>query len=119
MSIGKAIIYLREVYELTQLELAEKLGINKSVLSRIEAETRPVRDDELIKIADFFDISADYLLGRKEVSNLLISKQRLARRDMEILKGYRSAPDAIKKIIDTALEPYMKKKDAPSEQEAV
>ncbi|MBR4695670.1 MAG: helix-turn-helix transcriptional regulator, partial [Selenomonadaceae bacterium] len=38
--------------DILQQELANTIGINVSVLSRIENGTRPVRDDELIKIAD-------------------------------------------------------------------
>jgi transcriptional regulator with XRE-family HTH domain len=51
---------------LTQLELSNKLNINNSVLSRIEAGKRAVEDNELIKFADFFNVDSDYLLGRKD-----------------------------------------------------
>lgn len=54
---------------LTQLELSNKLDINNSVLSRIEAGKRPVEDNELIKFADFFEVDSDYLLGRTNVRN--------------------------------------------------
>lgn len=64
MGIGDRIRYLREKRGWTQLELAEKLNINNSVLSRIESNKRPVEDDLLTKIADLFGESADYLLGR-------------------------------------------------------
>lgn len=115
MSVGSAIIYLRELLDLTQGELAEKVGINRSVLNRIELGTRAIRDDELVKLADYFDISADYLLGRKEVTNVLV--RRIPQKELNVLKGYRSAPEAIKKIIDTAVEPYIKTRDEPSEKE--
>ncbi|WP_311564343.1 helix-turn-helix domain-containing protein [Peptoniphilus duerdenii] len=55
---------LRQQKNLTQKELAKKLNINHSVLSRIETNERPIKDDELLKIADFFNVSTDYLLGR-------------------------------------------------------
>lgn len=45
---------LRQKNNLTQKELAEKLDINYSVLSRIETNDRPIKGDELLKIADFF-----------------------------------------------------------------
>ena len=66
MSIGKKIIELRESQGLTQSMLAEKININRSVLNRIELESRPIRADELKLIADFFHVSTDYLLGRDE-----------------------------------------------------
>ena len=64
MSVSANIVKLRERQGLNQKELAESLNMNRSVLNRIENGTRPVRDDELKIIADYFDVSADYLLGR-------------------------------------------------------
>ncbi len=68
MSVSSRIVNLRERCGLNQKELAENLHMNRSVLNRIENGTRPVRDDELKIFADYFDVSADYLLGR-DVSN--------------------------------------------------
>lgn len=69
MKSGFIIKKIREQNKISQAELAEKIGINNSVLSRIESGDRQLRDDELIKIADFFNVSADYLLGRTNVRN--------------------------------------------------
>lgn len=64
MRIGERIKELREGRGWTQLELAQKLGINNSVLSRIEANKRPVEDILMAGLADLFEVDADYLLGR-------------------------------------------------------
>ncbi len=69
MKPGAIIKKLREDNKLSQAELADNIGINNSVLSRIESGDRQLRDDELIKIADFFNVSTDYLLGRTTVRN--------------------------------------------------
>lgn len=65
---GDRIKKLREREGLTQLDLAKKVGINNSVLSRIEAGKRPVEDNEMNLFADFFDVTTDYLLGRTDNS---------------------------------------------------
>ena len=64
MSVSSRIVELRDRLGLNQKELAESLNMNRSVLNRIENGTRPVRDDELKIFADYFNVSADYLLGR-------------------------------------------------------
>src|SRR5690625_937040 len=63
MSIGKRIINLREKHNLSQRELATRLDINVSVMNRIESGERAIRDTELIKIAQIFNVKTDYLLG--------------------------------------------------------
>lgn len=65
MSIsGDRIRHLREAKNLSQLELANRIGINNSVLSRIESGRRPMADSEINSFADFFDVSGNYILGR-------------------------------------------------------
>lgn len=55
---------LREDNDITQKELAEKLNIAKSTLSGYENETSEPSFAILFKIADFFNVSIDYILGR-------------------------------------------------------
>ncbi|BCS80621.1 helix-turn-helix domain-containing protein [Anaerocellum diazotrophicum] len=54
---------LREKANLTQNELAEKLGIGRATLSNYELGVRKPDIDTLQKIAMYFDVSSDYLLG--------------------------------------------------------
>ena len=55
---------LRRSKELTQVQLAEKLGVKKQSISNWENDNIAPSIDMLIKIADFFQVSTDYLLGR-------------------------------------------------------
>ena len=68
MDVSSKISDLRKNHNLTQKELSDKIGINQSVLNRIEKGTRPIRDDELKTIADYFNVSTDYLLGRDNLN---------------------------------------------------
>lgn len=63
------IIDLREKQNITQTELAKQMDLDKSSMSKIENGTRKVSSDELSKLASIFNVSTDYLLGRKEPSN--------------------------------------------------
>lgn len=58
---------LREDRDLTQKEVAELLNTSQTVYSRYERgfQTMPVR--HLIKLADFYQTSTDYILGRTNV----------------------------------------------------
>ena len=58
------IIFLRQSKELNQVQLAEKLGVKKQSISNWENDNIMPSIDMLIRIADFFNVSTDYLLGR-------------------------------------------------------
>ena len=63
MTLGKRIVEFREALNINQTEFAEKTGINRSVLNRIEQNTRPVRTDELAAMAKVLGVSMDKLAG--------------------------------------------------------
>lgn len=56
---------LRQSKELNQVQLAEKLGVKKQSISNWENDNIMPSVDMLVKIADFFRVSTDYLLGRE------------------------------------------------------
>ena len=55
---------LREDHDLNQKELAEILGISQRAYSHYENGTRKIPLDILVTLADYYQCSTDYLLGR-------------------------------------------------------
>ncbi len=55
---------LRENKGISQIKLALDLSINQNSISRYETGVREADYKTLIKIADYFDVSIDYLLER-------------------------------------------------------
>lgn len=55
---------LREDRDLRQLDVSNATGIDQRTLSNYETEKTSPDSYAIIKLADFFDVSADYLLGR-------------------------------------------------------
>ena len=56
---------LRTTKRLTQSQLADRLGVKKSIISAYETDSRPPSLDMLIKYAQEFHVSIDFLLGMK------------------------------------------------------
>lgn len=54
---------LRKERKLTQGELGEKLNVAQNSISQWENGTRSIDSTILIKLADFYHVSIDYLLG--------------------------------------------------------
>lgn len=63
---GKRIITLRQEMGIRQSELSRRLGIPQATLSGYEHGHREVGAEWLTKIAEFFDVSVDYLIGATE-----------------------------------------------------
>lgn len=57
---------LRNQKKLTQRQLSSKLQISQSTIALYETGNREPDIDTLQKIADFFDVTTDYLLGRSD-----------------------------------------------------
>ena len=66
--VGSILKKLREAKGLTQQEAADKIGIKKRALMSYEAEERDISTSLLSKFADFYGVTADYLLSRDETA---------------------------------------------------
>ncbi len=83
MKTGRLIRTLRRRKGLTQLALAERLGVSKSVISAYENEVHLPPYDVLLKLSRIFGVSTDYLLGA--TSNRTINVDGLTEIQVEAL----------------------------------
>lgn len=60
---------LRKEKGLSQKEAAAKLGISQALLSHYEKGIRECGHSFLLKVADFYDVTCDYLLGKSNERN--------------------------------------------------
>ena len=98
MTFGDRLRKLREQKGITQKELGKVINTSDRVIGYYEANDRFPKDENILRtIADFFDVSVDYLVGRKNsglFQNELIS-ENIANYNLNI-EGL--PPEAIKKI---------------------
>lgn len=66
---------LREDHDLTQSELSKKLKISRTALSNYETGFREPNLEILISIADYFNVTLDYLLGRTNINKPFKNKK--------------------------------------------
>lgn len=57
---------LREDHDLTQAAISKKLNISQRAYSHFETGTRGIPTEILIKLADIYEVSIDYLVGRSD-----------------------------------------------------
>ena len=85
VNFGSRLRALRQGKNLTQEQLAARLGLTKSVVSAYETSLRYPSYDILIRIASIFKVSTDYLLGiekqeQLDISGLSPENEQLVRR---------------------------------------
>ena len=73
MELGSQIKKHRNELSLSQEELAEKVYVSRQTISNWENDNILPSIEMLVKIADFFSVSTDYLLGLDDKKYLLIS----------------------------------------------
>ena len=66
MGYYKRIRDLREDHDLTQRQVAEYLKMPQPQYYRYESGYRDIPTDMLISLADFYNTSVDYILGRTD-----------------------------------------------------
>ncbi|MBQ3417693.1 MAG: helix-turn-helix domain-containing protein [Ruminococcus sp.] len=69
-SFSRNITLLRKEKNLSQKQAAQELGISQALLSHYEKGIRECSLDFVCKIADYYDVSADFLLGRNYDRNI-------------------------------------------------
>jgi len=94
---------IRESVGLNKKEFAKYLGLKYTTYNNYETGAREPASDFLILISEKFDISIDYLLGRKAEINIKNSYQ-LKSSEYAIIEKYRFLDDLGRKHIDQELE---------------
>lgn len=66
MTFSERLVFLRKSKELTQKQVYEAIGMSALGYQRYEYGSREPAYKYLIALADFFDVSIDYLVGRTD-----------------------------------------------------
>ena len=85
---------LREERNLSQLDVANAIDTSQTNIGRWEKERNEPSSGYVIKLADFFEVSTDYLLGREDdFGNVAVNTNAdLTEDEKKILTTFRSLP---------------------------
>ena len=85
--IGERIKELRKKNGWTQEQVADKIGVTKSVVSFYERNNRTPSPEMLVKFAQLYEVSADYLLGIEEVDDNHLDVTGLSKTEKRALQS--------------------------------
>ena len=105
-TIGQRLARIRRERGMTQVELAEQLGVAQPVVSDYERGELRLHGELIVKLTRLLGVSAEELLGlEKGRSNgATVKNRRLARRIQEIEQLPRRDQQALLRTIDTFLK---------------
>ena len=111
--------FLREELGWTQVFLADRIGISRQVLSNYENEINQPSPELLIKFADTFECSIDYLLGRADDFGVISLQPKsttssLTKDEQELLNDYRSLAPYLQEMLRATIQTW---KDAKANAE--
>lgn len=99
---------LRAAKGITQVQLAQELSVSIGAVGNWEAGKRTPDHETMIKIAEHFNVSVDYLLGRTE--SITEHKQKSDPRLIEFTDLFEQLDDNQKKIIISSIKGILEDK---------
>ena len=106
LGFNRILTLLRKERGITQKEAAQSLGISQALLSHYEKGIRECGLEFLVRVADFYGVSCDYLLGRSaDRSGLTLSVEDIPEPDDKADSKYRGSvlPVLNKKLLTNSL----------------
>lgn len=99
---------LRKQHKLSQQKLADILHISQQSVYKYENNITFPDIETLIRMADFFNTSIDYLVGYTDIPHKIepVSENMLNEKEQHLLTRYRSLSENKKAIIDLVLTSY-------------
>ena len=95
---------LRESKNITQRKLSMDLDVSQELISRYEVGSSFPQPNMIIKIAQYFNCSTDYLLGLTDITTpVKYLSQNIDVKNADILNKYNSLSDEDKKYFDLFL----------------
>lgn len=95
---------LREQHKMTQQDCANIFGVTLRAWQTYEQGVSEPKFSVLFKIADYYNVTLDYLLGRAEQKNPLLEMQVKPINDDEMWEAYDRLPDIAKEIFVEVME---------------
>ena len=106
-TIGQRLARIRRERGLTQVELAERLGVAQPVVSDYERGELRLHGELIVKLSGILGVSAEELLGLKAApSNGALKNRRLVRRLQAIERLPRRDQQALLRTIDRFLDSF-------------
>lgn len=96
---------LRNEAGMKQDDLARRIGISRSLISKYEKGDIDLSTDALLRLCDVFGVTSDYLLSRSSIRAYAVTEE-----EWQLVAAWRAADQRARQMVALALEPYKETK---------
>ena len=113
MEFNRIIKLLRKERGITQKQAAEDLGVSQALLSHYEKGIRECGLDFVVRVADYYNVSCDYLLGRSaERNGMMLTADELPNMNKKLISNslnvlYAKIAECHSKALTTEVSSYL------------
>lgn len=102
MIYGKRLKELREERGISMMALAKAIGVSDTAVCKWENQDSEPKLSYIIKLADYFNCTADFLIGRSDDLGGYIEQSQLSSNETQILSAFQSLSPQMKDVaLDT------------------
>ncbi|MBJ8024913.1 helix-turn-helix transcriptional regulator [Bacillus cereus] len=104
---GQRLKDLRREKKLTQQDIADVLGIEKSNISRFESGKQSLSSENIIKTAKYFNVSVDYILGISDYKTINKKKEEQIPKDVvKLMKKINTLSPEKRQLIESLIDNF-------------
>ena len=102
---------LRQETGVSQQRLADAIWVSQPSINKYENQNNEPDIDVLKRMADFFDTSIDFIVGRTDVRRRIESTQPCHLNDieMQMIENFRALTDAQRRCIEMTIQTFLEK----------
>ena len=99
---------LREAAAVSQKQLAEAIGVSQQSINKYENHNIEPDIETMIRIADYFDTSVDYLIGHTSIKHKIenVTDYELNEEESRIVDRYRKLSPKQRFCVETVMDSY-------------
>lgn len=111
MTIGNIICELRKEKGLSQKKMAEAIGVSQAAIAKIEINRNEATASTIRKLATFFDVTADYLLGLEDdgikTAAPMNGSLSYSSEERELIEKFRELNAPGRKLVKTVIDTHL------------
>ena len=98
-NFGKRLLMLRKEKKVSQAEVAAYIGLTVAAYQNYENGRREAGYETISKLADFYGVTTDYLLGREPLPNPFADLNLSEDDEKEVMEKYMSLPPEVRAVM--------------------